>query len=264
MALWNAGTLTRDTLICEEGAAAWTPLKDYESTLRSALPPVPPPGYGASTPRPAQQPVVVTTSEDGTKILRMGTLVAALILFFLPWMEVSCAGQKFITQNGVQSVLNKFSPADHLKELGGMAEMHESTRLKGTKDGDFGDEAGYSILAGVALFTVVAALGTGLGRNSRQTCGLLAAIALACLGIQAMIGFPLKSAAAKMMDEAMKNNPARSPGMEAQEEMAKAMFGKMFSVNVDYTPWFYGELVLLGVATALGLSGGGSQRRTGS
>ena len=132
-----------------------------------------------------------------------------------------------------------------------------SNPLKGKKDGDFGDEVGYSILAGVALLSTVLALGVCLGQSGRQTSGLLAAVALACLGIQAMIGFPLKSAASKMMDETMKGQPAfpRGPG----DEMAKTMLGKMFSV--DFTPWFYGELVLLGAAVGMGLSGGGAQRR---
>jgi hypothetical protein len=260
MAMWNAGTVTGETLICEEGAAAWSALKNYEPSLRSALPPVPPSGYTPAPPRPAPQPVVAAADHDGTKGLRLGTIVGALILFFVPWLEVSCAGQHYLTQNGVQTVLNKYSWADEVKDFAEMGQGGMSTKLNEQKSGDFGDEAGYSILAGVALLATAAALGVCLGRSGRQTSGVLVAMAFGCLLVQAVIGFPLKSGVSKMMDQAMlKDMPPGVPGNPG-DEMAKKMVGKMM-LQVEFTPWFYGELVLLGAAAAMGLSGTGAQRR---
>jgi hypothetical protein len=257
MALWKAGTVTNETFICEEGAAAWVTLKEFEPVLRSNLPLVAPAGYGsapAPSARPQPQPVTME-DKDNTKAVRLSTILAALVLFFVPWLEVRCAGRPLMHQTGLDAILNQASKDDQIAAAtkGGFPSKMPTDEMDENKMGEF---AGNSILSGVALLATVAALGVAAGRTGRRASGMLAAVALSCLGIQAMIGFPAKRAVSKMMEDMNKSQAGMSPGMQEQQRMAQALFG----ISVEYTPWFYGELLLLAVTAAVGLSGEGQRR----
>jgi hypothetical protein len=260
MGQFNAGAIAADTLVCEEGGSAWVPMRDLAPLLRSVLPPAAPSGYAPVPPRPApvQQVVIVNNGGDNMKPLRIGTILAAIILFFVPWLEVKCAGNRLMYQTGVDAVLNRVSPDDNLEQ---MSKMGNGPK-KDFSSKDLGKDSNYSILAAVALCAAVIAFGTALGQSSRRLSGVFAAVALGCLGAQAIVGFPFKSAVTKQLDEMKDKTMARGKTGEPNpgEEMAKAMMGGNMGMAIDYSPWFYAELGLLGLAALMGLSGGTSQK----
>ncbi len=259
LAQFNAGAILPDTLVCEEGGSAWVPMRDLAPVLQSVLPPAAPSGYASgpppSRPAPVQQVVIVSGGGDNTKPLRIGTLLAALILFFTPWLEVKCAGNRLMYQSGVDAVLNRVSPDENLEQ---MSKMGNGPK-KDFSSKEMGDKAGYSILAGVALLAAVIAFGSALGQ-ARQLSGIFAAVALGCLGAQAVTGFPFKTAITKQLDEMKAKSMPTGGGRDPGEDMAKAMMGGNMGLSVDYAPWFYVELGLLGLAALMGLSGGKPQR----
>lgn len=252
-------TIDDNTMICAEGGSAWVPLKELEPVLRAVAPPVQPAGYAGGrppgTPPPAVQQIVILKGADTAKGLRLGTLIGALVLFFLPWLELKCAGQRLMYQSGIQTVLNQASMDGELEAMAKMGGGNRRGNINEYSGKELGGKIGPSILTGAALLCVVIAFATAFGASGRTASGIMAALALALLGIQATLGFPLQSSFEKEME--LRNGVGagdadmRGPGGE--------MMADMFAVK--FSPWFYGELGLLAAATAMGLSGSGSRRR---
>lgn len=262
------GTVPDEALICAEGGLAWVPVKEYELPLPAAPPPVQPPlppvqptGYSGgvsyspsgvrTTAIAPKEPVAIAAPSDGTKRLRIGTLVAALILFFLPWVEMRCAETRFMYQTGVQTIISSVSIDLEVEKMGGVG-VGKSDTYKTTPNYDAKDMSlGYSILTGVALFAVVIGLIVAARNSGRQTSGIMAAVAFVCLAIQAALGYPLKTKMNEGMSKAtsaMRGNPDGAD--------AAMMMDKLNPFVVKLSPWFYTELVALGLAAAMGMSGG--------
>ena len=190
----RAGLINENSLLCEEGATGWSRLGDFPQLLQPTPPPLPPPGYLPQHPRFAPAPTTAppVPAADGTKVARLGTLVAALILFFVPWLEVRCSGTPLLTQTGIQTVTNDASPAGPLKDEPGLT---KSKKTQST-EGELGNRSEQSYFVGAALLLAVGALGAAFGRGGRLS-GVLAAAALACLAAQAIMGFPVQKALSK-------------------------------------------------------------------
>ena len=208
MNLWQQKSVDAATLICTEGGAAWVPLLEMEPVLRAITPPVAPAGYGGAqttgvaprtAPPPAAQQLTILKDGDNTRTLRLSTLAAALVLFFLPWLELKCAGQRFAYQSGVQTVLNRLSPDGDLLEMAKMGGRTGQTDAMEEKE--FGEKAGTSYLAAGALLCVVIAFAVAFGASGRAASGVMAGLALALLGLQAAVGFPLQAAVEKEMNQ---------------------------------------------------------------
>jgi hypothetical protein len=256
MKMWQEGLVQDDTLICPDGGAAWVTMKAFEPALRAELPPIPPAGYGtphtgAARPEPASapRPAVAAKSADTTAPVRIGALLGAAVFFFLPWVELRCQGQRFVYQSGVQTVINQMSPDEtFVAAAGGSREKLKSE--------DAGEKSGYAFLAGGGLLCLLLAIGTAFRRSGRQMSGLLAAVALACLVLEAVVGFPLERAVKRELRGNIGNFAAFNPMNPLSEQVpGMKILGGMGvpPVTVKYSGWFYAELAALGLAAFVGL-----------
>ena len=260
--LWHQKTIDANTLICAEGGEAWVTLKEMEPVLRAVAPPVAPAGYGSlqtpgTAPRAVQQ-VVILKDTNSTKGLRLGTLLAALVLFFLPWLELKCAGQRLMYQTGIQTILKDASMDGDMESLAKTSGKDFAGKMNVLDGGQFSRKIAPSLLAGGALLCAVIAFAVALGGTGRAASGVMAALALALLGVQAGVGFPLQSSFQQEMEQ-RKHGSGFDPGDTEMRGTGEKMMTDIFAVK--FSPWFYGELGLLAAASAMGLSGGGARRR---
>jgi hypothetical protein len=230
----------------------------------------PPPATGYGAPQPAgpdpmapegesvagapPESATLQAPSDGTKGIRISAIIAAMVCFFLPWLEFQCSGQRLISQTGLQTVLNKGTvDQEFVRQMQAMAGARGQQLPTEMKDDKMMDEAGPAWLTGIAMFMAVLALFAAFGSDGRATSGLFAALAAGILVFNAITGFPMEDAIKKQMEGAS----GRGGGRE--EQMGRSMAGKMF--KVVYTPWFYVTTGALAAAALLGLSGGSGARR---
>lgn len=178
--------------------------------------------------------------------LHIGTTLAALVLFFLPWIDIQCSGNSMATQTGVQTIYGGGSPSEEMKAF--------EEEKGGKKSGDANKEesTGHSVLVALALLAVVGAvvvsfkaLRSGDERQSNLV-GILCTAALVLISIQMMIGFPVKKELGRSMAEASKNESPGDPMGGLGEGMAEAM---MMQIQVRHLPALYFSLVMLGLPT---------------
>ena len=181
--------------------------------------------------------------------LHLGTTLAALVLFCLPWLDIQCSSKSFITQTGLQTIYGGGSPAP---ELEAFAKEQGRDKTLG-KQGD--DSMGYSPLVALALLAVLGAVGASFvafrSPNSgprESSAGMLCAIAFALIAAQMMIGFPAKKSVGKNMAESSKKENHGSPMGEQELGIATAM---MMEIQVRYLPALYIELIMLGLPTLI-------------
>jgi hypothetical protein len=178
--------------------------------------------------------------------LQIGTTLAALVLFFLPWIDIRCSQQSIATQTGVQAIYGGGSASEGMKAFGD--ESGGKAPGEAIKD----ESMGYSILLALALLGVIGAvvvsftaLRTGDERQSNLV-GILCAAAFVLISIQMMIGFPVKEELGRSMAEASKNESSGDPMGGLSDGMAGAV---MMQIDVKHLPSLYFTLVMLGVPT---------------
>ena len=168
--------------------------------------------------------------------------LAALALFFLPWIDIQCSNKSFATQTGVQTICGK----------GTTSKEFDAGKSQSSSSSDKDESMGYSILAGVALIAVVAAvvcsflLIRGTAGLPRDLVGMLCAVAFAALAGQMMLGFPVKGKIDESMSESVKRGNNGDPFAGAG--IAATM---MMNIQVNYLPAIYCELFALGVPTLI-------------
>jgi hypothetical protein len=188
------------------------------------------------------------------KKIRLGSSIAALFLFALPWMDIQCSEKSMATQTGFQAIYGGGSASEEMKAMG------DDSKKKGTSTSKSKspDSMGYSPLIGLALISVVAAawfsylaLFRGSDRAERYSA-ILPAIALGLVLLQLMMGFPAKKKIIEAMSEgASKSQTSKTtddPFSGLGESMASAM---MMNIRVKTTPAFYLELLALAIPTLL-------------
>ena len=227
------------------------------------------------TPRSFQpQPFAAKAPVDNSKGLRLTALLAAIGCFFLPWLEFSCSGKPIVSQTGIQTILNKGTPDETFLNMAqDMSAQRGNGLPPGMQDGseNMGDDVGSSIAAGAALVSLTLAFLAALGNSGRGLSGAMAGVALGCLLIPALTGFPLEDNVKKELDKSLgqaTGNARAKSGARSSEEAAQTQMGIEFGASmakdmfkVKYTPWFYVELGALGVACLMGMSGGGSRAK---
>jgi hypothetical protein len=169
--------------------------------------------------------------------LNLVTTLAALVLFFLPWIDIQCSGQRLATQTGFQSIYGGGAVPEELEALA----SSEPTVKKGP------DSLGFAPLVGMAFLLVAAGVFFSLRAvlDEWRTDNfhlILPAAALLLLVVQLLIGFPAK----KAVLDGMKQMPAERTSAEYDEisdSMAKLAFSGFRFV---LTPVFYLELAALG------------------
>ena len=152
-----------------------------------------------------------------------------------------------VTQSGIQVVYGGGSVSEEMGAMGGDAEA-KSPR-------DSADSMGFAPLVALALIAVlgatiysVIALRSG-GQRATTISSVLPAAALVLLLCQLMIGFPAKKKIVEAMSEGASKSKSEDDAFSGLgESMATAM---MMNIRVKTTPFFYFELLALGIPTLL-------------
>ncbi len=175
--------------------------------------------------------------------LNLFTALAALVLFFLPWIDIQCSGTSMATQSGVQVIYGGGSPSQEMKDLdekGGESE---------------GESMGFAPLVGLALIAVIGAVVAAFAaiRSAAPVRGnlpgVLCAVALGLIAVQMTFGFPVKRKLGEEFSKEQKTEQrADDPFSGLGEGMAQAM---MMQIQVRHLPSLYLILVALGLPTLI-------------
>ena len=199
---------------------------------------------------------------DRLSILRFltpGTFVAGVVLFFLPWTDLSCtspAGRMQVaTQSGYQSAVGELSEGEdfpRLREAMGADDKFDINKARkdpfekgaAKEPADGGEKAPLlwlylGLLVAGALVPVFVA---GTQVRGAIVLGFVGFAAL-LLALQMILGFPLANDVAKMNDLKPVGGPGRNPfGAEPKVE-----------IKSSYLASFWGSIGLLVVSAGLGL-----------
>lgn len=264
------GTINYNSLVCLEGSDQWRPVGTCCQEL----------GLPAPIPRVVATPQTVRQSEpEGSmprtrqkgreplqlKGLRIATLLGALGLFFLPWIELRCSGKSMIYQSGYHTIVCASAPSAEMAELGASmgspseAKMDEAKLKEATKDTET------AWLVGVCGLLIVLALGLCFS-SAVAMSGLTAMLAALALGVQLLIGFPLEtkmekefkgdgtSATGNPLGDLLKgSSDAKSTPPDAaaaENAIQKGMMSTMMP-KIVYHPWLWAEFALLGLFVIL-------------
>lgn len=233
-AMLVSGAITRDDIVWREGLADWQPLHSVLNVPQTVAPKAP-----AHT-----IPALLTK-------IRLGSSLAALILFFLPWIDIQCSERSMATQSGIQVIYGGVSPSDGMK-----ASLDES---KSNRKNESKDSLGIAPLIGLALAAVIGAIVFGfiaLGRGDRHAdalASILPVIALGVVLLQLMIGFPAKQ---KILESMSKSASKTQNGKEQFDELGKSMAtAMMMNIRVNTATGFYLELLALGIPSLIWANG---------
>ncbi|MFD0896027.1 hypothetical protein KBB96_08775 [Luteolibacter ambystomatis] len=174
------------------------------------------------------------------------TLISAIVLFFLPWIDIRCSGQAIATQTGLQTIYGGASPSDQMEA---MAKETPSRRAQRNDD----DSLGWSPVIAVALLAILAgtvfaflALRHGDSRHDTST-SLFATLGLILIAIQMAAGFPAgKALSDSMAREANSNNDPMTAGLAG---------ATLMNFDIRPLPALYLELAVLGIPTLIGING---------
>jgi len=195
------------------------------------------------------------------RFLSPSLMLLSLIALPLPFLEVSCAGHKFITQNGIQTITGEHTVAtDMEQQMGGKAGAGGANQggppmmQKGKKV-----DSAFLVIVWAGLLVVGALLGFLLpaGPSRGPLLGLLAAAAAACLLAQ---GFVLKFPLAKEADKANAELKAAPQGMQGFPGGGANVGMPNLSLETKFGPGFWLGVALPLVALAAAFAGGGGDK----
>lgn len=180
-------------------------------------------------------------NESTFRYLVPGKLAFGVLLFFLPWIQISCRVTNegktetiaLMQQSGFDAAVGRVSPAGPLAQMGA-----------GDEDGagDGGSPAPLIIVYGLVLIAGAAAGFTmGMTEGRRLAMGAAAGIAFLCLLVQSLAGFPL-------LADAKDSDKMKVGDVEREMEL-----------TTDYQPAYY-----LSFAVCLAAVGGVVAERMGA
>lgn len=259
-AMLSDGQLGSEDLVWHDGITDWKPIRDLF-----------PPGHPTPPAAPVMPPSPASASSPVKSLLRkirLASTLGALLLFFLPWVDIQCSGTSLATQTGIQVIYGGGSPSEQMK---GMSEGFGDGEMDAEVDMDMGSEEsmGYGPLVGMALLAVLGAVACSFialrtsGGMAERYATLLPTLALALLLVQLLIGFPAKREMINSMREQSPQTEGVSDPDDPFAEMGNAMAEAMMAnFQVKATPAFYLELVALGIPCLLLISSLGDRRRS--
>ena len=168
-----------------------------------------------------------------------------------------------LRQTGMEATLSRYSfDQDTVAKIEHFARMFGGSQItpeqlamfkdKRLTEGHDSDDLGYAWFAGGAALCIVLGLGASLGSSGRSSSGIMAVLALFCLGMQVLSGFPMHQLMEKKMKESIKQQQLTGEQARAMQEKLK----EAEILTVNYTPWFYTELGLLALTAMIGFTGG--------
>ena len=180
--------------------------------------------------------------------IKLGSSLAALIIFAFPWVDIQCSEKSMATQSGLQVIYGGGSASEEMEAMGGDSSSDESPSSD--------ESVGFAPLVALALIAVVGAVAFAFiavirgGERADMLASILPATALLLLLIQLMVGFPAKKKVIEAMTEGTSEAQAGDDdfGAAMGESMAAAM---MMNIRVKISPAFYLELLALGIPTLL-------------
>ena len=191
------------------------------------------------------------------RFITPGTFGAAVVLFFLPWTELSCDGptgrMQLLTQSGYQSAAGEASEGDgfaKLREVGGetgerkaggkvdLDELRKDARQKGAAGKGSADKADRAPVLWIYLAVLAAGAVVPVFLAAHRARGTFvigfAGLALFVLGLQAATGFPLADAAADFNSQ---SSQLRDAGKGAPVVLKT---GPKMEMKATYLPSFCG------------------------
>lgn len=181
--------------------------------------------------------------------INFASFAAALALFFLPWLDFQCSEKTMVTQSGIQIAYGGASASPQF-ETSGSGSSNES------KDDDEMEDSlgGVSVLVGLAFVAVVVGLITAflIFRGSRMPAKVvpgLAGLALASIGLQMMVGFPIE----KSVKESQSPSGPEGEAKDGMKQMG-AMLAQI-NIGVVYRPWLYLEMAFLALPLSVAFFG---------
>ena len=168
--------------------------------------------------------------------IKLCTALAALALFFMPWLDIQCSGKSIATQTGFQTITGDATPSEEM-------------RADQAQGGKRNEPLGTATMVAAALIATIIAImllasavlkgSYALDRAGSAIC----AIALLLLIVQAMLGLPAKDELVAAISTDQATN---------EVDMASALATQvMANLKVDILPAFYFTCVLLGIPVLL-------------
>jgi hypothetical protein len=181
-----------------------------------------------------------------TKLNLLATL-GALILFFLPWIDIQCSQRTMITQSGVQSIYGG----------GTLADEFNTGKENDDKFNSDKDRPAPAILIGLALLLTIVAFGLALssafGRKNRdRSVGLVCAAALILIVLQIILKFPGERDIAQSMNK----------GKVDSGDLSASLGSALIDIRVEYRTPLNLELAALGLPVILLLNSLIDKRRS--
>ncbi|MHC4600595.1 MAG: hypothetical protein ACYS47_16485 [Planctomycetota bacterium] len=185
-------------------------------------------------------------------LLSSGCSLLAVVLFFLPWLEISCSGTVIAKQSGYQAVMGEVSRSEELGDDSAGTSTPESG-----PEGDIEKDVPLIVfplamaLAGLVGLVLVAAPNSPL----KPLLPLAAVLAAGCLTFYLFRGFSIEKeinrAKAEAKKEAKKDPDESNPFAEVGSQLGSAIAEGMIAAKK--TPTFYAAYGLSIVTFLAGL-----------
>lgn len=166
----------------------------------------------------------------------------ALVLFFLPWIDVSCSGRPVARQSGAQVCVGEFTVAPGL-------DQQQGGRLADRQRGEAPPWSLLACLYGASLAMSAAALVCALtcvALGAWGSAGQAHCVALACLGacwalLTAFLlaGSPAEGRLAEAMEHLQQEQGRMQRGGGLGAEIGANLGAALVNVQVRYTPWLW-------------------------
>ena len=156
------------------------------------------------------------------KKIKLGSSLAALILFAFPWLDLQCSEKSLATQSGLQVIYGGGSPSEELEAMGDHNARSEAANSS--------ESMGLAPLVGLAFIAVIGAVAfstLSLFRGSERAdlfASILPAAALLLLLAQLMTGFPAKK---KILEEMSENSSQISSQISSEIHSRDDEFAKL-------------------------------------
>ena len=202
------------------------------------------------------------------KKINLATLLGALVIFFLPWLDMQCNGNSMVTQTGFQAVSGGGTLSEEMKNLANLGgdkskdsdgEAKDKNPVAALAKNDRPSQAwlaaGALLLIALALILAVRAV-LSANANDLSPIALLATMALGFVALQLLLGFPLEATAKQAL-------AASQNGDAAKDTPFASLGAAMVRIQVIRQPWIWAELAFLAVPGLLWINDAINRRNRG-